>query len=138
MSYPDSYLLRHITRRGLKIHAREERDDVKATRLVNNPRTRYPLERSRLETATAGGKSGAPAISSKRSVRRRRTSSASRRSKRDASRERRGARVPIRVRLRGARTYRAAFKWNKRSRSMQSIDGLIDGDIRIRHTCKPY
>ena len=39
MSYHDSYLLRHITRRGVKnIHAREERDDVKATSLVNNPR----------------------------------------------------------------------------------------------------
>lgn len=88
MSYRDSYLLRHITRRGLKIHAREEHGDVKATSLVNNSRTRamYSLERSvSVRNGNGKRKNAAPAISSKRSVHRRRSSSASRRGKRDAS-----------------------------------------------------
>lgn len=46
MSYRDSYLLRHITRRGgLKIHAREERGD-EATSPVNNPRRERERERA--------------------------------------------------------------------------------------------
>lgn len=60
MSYRDSYLLLHITRRGLKIHAREERGDVKATCPVNNlrrMRAGIPLkDRRRLEKAMASGK----------------------------------------------------------------------------------
>lgn len=56
MSYRDSYLLRHITRReGLKIHSRGA---AHASSLVNNPRRAreracIPLKDRRLETMTS-------------------------------------------------------------------------------------